>query len=61
MQENGIGHDQVSQVRGFADQDLRKKDDPEDPSNRRITILVQYLARPETEGENVTKGPGRTQ
>ncbi|HEY3929849.1 MAG TPA: OmpA family protein [Candidatus Koribacter sp.] len=51
MQENGIRSDQVSQVRGFADQNLRKKDDPEDPSNRRITILVQYLPRPEPENE----------
>jgi chemotaxis protein MotB len=58
MQENGIRHDQVSQVRGFADQNLRKKDDPEDPSNRRITILVQYLARPEAEAEPpTTEGP----
>lgn len=51
MQDNGVRHGQVSQVRGFADQNLRKKDDPEDPSNRRITILVQYLPKPE--GENV--------
>jgi chemotaxis protein MotB len=47
MQENGLRGNQVSQVRGFADQSLRKKDDPEDPSNRRITILVQYLPRSE--------------
>ena len=51
MQDSGVRRDQVSQVRGFADQALRKKDDPEDPSNRRITILVQYLPRPEEENE----------
>ena len=51
MQENGIRRDQVSQVRGFADQNLRKKDDSEDPSNRRITILVQYLPKPDSESE----------
>lgn len=51
MQENGIRRDQVSQVRGFADQNLRKKDDSEDPSNRRITILVQYLPKPEPDSE----------
>lgn len=47
MQESGVRADQVSQVRGFADQNLRKKDNPEDPSNRRITILVQYLGKPQ--------------
>ena len=41
----------MSQVRGFADQNLRKPDDPADPSNRRITILVQYLPKPESEVE----------
>jgi chemotaxis protein MotB len=56
MQENGVRHDQVSQVRGFADQNLRKKDDPEDPSNRRITILVQYLPKPEPEVEPAKPG-----
>ena len=51
MQENGVRSNQVSQVRGFADQNLRKKDNPEDPSNRRITILVQYLPKVETENQ----------
>jgi chemotaxis protein MotB len=43
MQENGIGPDQVSQVRGFADQRLRTPKDPLDPANRRISVIVQYL------------------
>jgi chemotaxis protein MotB len=46
MQENGLRSDQVTQVRGYADQKLRKADAPEDPSNRRISILVQYLIGP---------------
>jgi chemotaxis protein MotB len=45
MQENGIREDQVSQVRGFADQKLRKKDAPLDPANRRISLIVQYLEK----------------
>jgi chemotaxis protein MotB len=57
MQENGVRRNQVSQVRGFADQNLRKKDDPGDPSNRRITILVQYLPKPEPEDEPVKAEP----
>ena len=43
MQENGIRSDQISQVRGFADQRLRKVEDPLDPSNRRISLIVQYI------------------
>jgi chemotaxis protein MotB len=42
MQENGLRADQVTQVRGYADQHLRKPDAPEDPSNRRISLIVQY-------------------
>jgi len=36
---------QVMQVRGYADQQLRKADSPEDPSNRRITVIVQYTPK----------------
>ena len=46
MQSNGIREDQVTQVRGFADQRLRKKEDPLDPANRRISLIVQYLNKP---------------
>jgi chemotaxis protein MotB len=42
MQEDGLRPDQVSQVRGFADQQLRIPGDPEDPSNRRVSIIVRY-------------------
>jgi len=45
MQGEGIGQNQITQVRGFADQRLRKLDDPLDPSNRRISIIVQYVVR----------------
>ena len=45
MQENGIRADQVTQVRGFADQRLRKPDAPLDPGNRRISLIVQYLEK----------------
>jgi chemotaxis protein MotB len=41
MQQDGVRTDQVSQVRGYADQMLRVKDNPTDPSNRRISILVK--------------------
>lgn len=45
MQQKDVGQDQVSQVRGFADQKLRKMDNPLDPSNRRITLIVQYIVK----------------
>lgn len=43
LQQDGVRGDQVTQVRGFADQMLRVKNNPYDPSNRRITILVKNL------------------
>ena len=42
MQDNGMRDDQVTQVRGFADQSLRNKAEPEDGSNRRVTLIIQY-------------------
>src|SRR5579859_2982812 len=45
MQANGVRGDQVTQVRGFADQRLRKPDAPLDPSNRRISLIVQYIVK----------------
>jgi chemotaxis protein MotB len=47
MVSNGIRPDQVSQVRGFADQSLRKPKEPEDFSNRRVSVIVQYMAVPD--------------
>jgi chemotaxis protein MotB len=46
MQENGIRDDQVSQVRGFADQKLHVPDKPFDAANRRVSLLVQNLPKP---------------
>jgi chemotaxis protein MotB len=41
LQRDGVRADQVTQVRGYADQMLRVKNNPYDPSNRRISILVK--------------------
>jgi chemotaxis protein MotB len=46
MQDKGLRQDQVSQVRGYADQRLRLPKNPLDPSNRRISLIVQYLDAP---------------
>jgi hypothetical protein len=34
---------------------LRKPADPEDPSNRRISLIVQYLVKPEAEEDKPAK------
>jgi chemotaxis protein MotB len=41
LQQDGVRADQVTQVRGYADQMLRVKTNPTDPSNRRVSILVK--------------------
>jgi chemotaxis protein MotB len=42
MEKSGLRENQVGQVRGFADQQLRLPDKPEDASNRRISIIVRF-------------------
>ena len=46
MEGNGLHPGQVVQVRGYADHKLRKPLLPEDASNRRITVIIQYLVNP---------------
>jgi chemotaxis protein MotB len=60
MQMHGIAQTQVTQVRGFADQRLRKPDAPTDPSNRRISMIVQYLKHdvPDEDGAGAGTVPG---
>jgi chemotaxis protein MotB len=43
LQQGGIGVNQISQVRGYADQMLRVPSNPLDPSNRRISLIVQWI------------------
>jgi chemotaxis protein MotB len=59
MQQNGVRPDQVSQVRGYADQRLRAPKDPLDPSNRRISLIVQYIET-NPDGSDTTSGPSAT-
>jgi len=46
MQEGGLHAGQVAEVRGYADQRLRKPEDPDNASNRRVSIVVKYLNTP---------------
>ena len=58
MQQSGFRPDQVSQVRGFADQRLRNVKDPMDPSNRRISLIVQYVP---VSDEKIKEAEGKEQ
>ena len=55
MQASGIRPDQITQVRGFADQHLRKPEAPLDPANRRISLIVQYIVKNVEDGEDAGK------
>jgi chemotaxis protein MotB len=47
MESNGLRPNQVVQVRGYADQNLRNPLKPEDASNRRVTVIIQYVHKPD--------------
>jgi len=49
MESSGLRPGQVVQVRGFADRKLRKADNPDDASNRRISVIVRYRTAPPSE------------
>lgn len=46
MESKGLTPGQVVQIRGYADQDLRNKENPTDPGNRRVTLIVRYQDTP---------------
>jgi len=46
MEQDGLPHGRIVQVRGFADQSLRDKQHPEAASNRRISVIVRYKDPP---------------
>ncbi len=54
MQASGVRSDQVTQVRGFADQRLRKPENPLDPANRRISVIVQYILKNDEDEKSET-------
>ena len=41
MEKSGLDKNQITGIRGFADKKLKLPDKPDDPRNRRITIIVQ--------------------
>jgi chemotaxis protein MotB len=59
IEEGGVGADQIVQVRGFANRRLRKPADATDPSNRRVTLIVQpmFVMSPQQNTKNPAGEP----
>ena len=56
MEDNGLRSEQVVQVRGFADRKLRKPQQPQDASNRRVTVIIQYMVHAPAVAPTIVKG-----
>jgi chemotaxis protein MotB len=57
LTDSGLDDSRISQVRGFADQRLLLKDDPSNPSNRRISIIVRNQGLDEHEETQASTPP----
>ena len=61
MEAGGLRPAQVDQVRGFADRQLRHPEDTQSASNRRVSVIVQYMPPTGDEkgaGERPDASPG---
>ena len=52
MIEAGFPSGRIAEIRGFADRQLRSPAAPEDPSNRRISLIVMYEDQPALEEDS---------
>ena len=59
MQVDGIRKDQVSQVRGFADQRLYVPKKPLDAANRRVSVVVQNLPQTQPAKANLKEASAK--
>ncbi len=60
MQHNGVGSNQVAEVRGYGDQMLRVPSRPLDPSNRRVSLIVKWLDGPPVTRASERPSPEKT-
>ena len=60
IQQSGVRANQVADVRGYADQRLRKPEDPTSASNRRVSIVVKYLAPPDPSAQAPAVSAGKS-
>ena len=45
ISSSGVAPDQIAEIRGYADQKLKHPENPTDPSNRRVSVIVKYLEK----------------
>jgi chemotaxis protein MotB len=61
MESSGLHGGQIAEIRGFADQHLRKPEDPKAFANRRVSLIVQYApAKEKPESEDKAEGKKET-
>ena len=61
LQQDGVGADRISQIRGYADEQLHVPSNPYDPSNRRISLIVQWITATDPQIKTTTsQTPGGT-
>ena len=59
IEQQGVPADQIAQVRGYAAQSLRVPENPLSASNRRISIVVQFIKAPAgTKGTEILNASG---
>jgi chemotaxis protein MotB len=60
MEATGLRPNQITQVRGYASERLRNPNDPDDPANRRISVIVQYTPKEDQDDakKNADAKPG---
>jgi len=60
MVESGFATERIAEVRGFADRQLRNPSEPENPTNRRISLIVMYDDQPAADAESpAAAAPGQ--
>jgi chemotaxis protein MotB len=61
LEENGLRKDQVNEVRGYADRNLKQPDKPLDYANRRVNIIVaiaKQVIKESPAPQDITAKPG---
>jgi chemotaxis protein MotB len=62
MVANGVSGERIAQVRGFAERQLRHPETPQAASNRRVSVIVQYLtATPEEASKELVEAKKEAQ
>jgi chemotaxis protein MotB len=58
LESAGLGAGRIMEVRGMADRQLRNRENPLDPHNRRITILLPFITQNPNDSTAKTAVPG---